>query len=134
VHRIKASTRPNFPATANCHRRRSRPCRFGKYAKAALGKLWCVAGGRAEIRDCRQRARGADAVARGEAVLGIVLFADAKIEPGVKIIRHLPGGFASRFSYPGGVDNAAKPEAADDLAFLPPSASEYDPRKYGSPT
>ena len=70
-------------------------------------------------------------VARGEATLGIVYATDAKVEPGVKVIGTFPADTHPPIIYPVAATTAAKPEAADYLAFLRSPAAKTILEKYG---
>ena len=91
----------------------------GKYAKAALEKLGALGGGRDRRspwrKTCAPRWRWS---ARGEAPLGIVYETDAKVEPNVKIVGALPGGFASADRLSGGADREGEAGGRAYLAFL----------------
>ena len=72
----------------------------GKYAKAALEKLgsWTAAGPKFAMAENVRAAL--TLVGRGEAVLGIVYETDAKVEPNVKIIAHIPEDSHPAITYP----------------------------------
>jgi molybdate transport system substrate-binding protein len=70
-------------------------------------------------------------VSRGEAALGIVYSTDARVEPGVKIVGTFPADSHPAILYPVAATTAAKPEAADYLAFLRSSAAKAIFEKYG---
>ncbi len=103
----------------------------GKYAKAALEKLgaWSAAEQKFAMADNVRAAL--TLVSRGEAPLGIVYETDAKVDPGVKIIAAFPADSHEPITYPVAATVAAKPEAADYLAFLRGAASRDIFEKYG---
>ncbi|KRR03771.1 molybdate ABC transporter substrate-binding protein [Bradyrhizobium valentinum] len=103
----------------------------GKYAKAALEKLgsWQSAEPKFAMADNVRAAL--TLVARGEAVLGIVYFTDAKVEPGVKIVGTFPADSHPAIIYPVAATTTAKPEASDYLAFLRSAAAKTILEKYG---
>src|ERR1700759_5424329 len=103
----------------------------GKYAQAALEKLgaWQAAAPKFAMAESVRAALAL--VARGEAVLGIVYSTDAKVEPGVKIVGTFPADSHPAIIYPGAATATAKPETADDLAFLKTSAAKTNLEKYG---
>jgi molybdate transport system substrate-binding protein len=103
----------------------------GKYAKAALEKLgaWQAAGPKFAFAENVRAALLL--VSRGEATLGIVYSTDAKVDPGVKIVGTFPADSHPAIVYPVAATSAAKPEAADYLAFLRSSAAKAIFEKYG---
>jgi len=90
----------------------------GKYAKAALEELgaWQAAAPKFAMAESVRAAL--TLVARGEAPLGIVYATDAKVEPSVKVIGTFPADSHPPIIYPVAATSAAKPAAADYLAFL----------------
>jgi molybdate transport system substrate-binding protein len=102
----------------------------GKYAKAALEKLgaWSAAESKFAMADSVRAAL--TLVARNEAVLGIV-YSDAKVEPGVKIVGTFPADSHPPIIYPVAATTTAKAEAADYLAFLRSSVAKTILEKYG---
>ena len=70
----------------------------GKYAKAALEKLGAWTAAEPKLAMTENVRAALTLVARGEAPLGIVYETDAKIEPNVKIDRHLPARTRTRRS------------------------------------
>ncbi len=103
----------------------------GKYAKAALQKLgsWQAAEPKFAMADNVRAALLL--VARSEAVLGIVYATDAKVEPGVKIVGTFPAQTHPAIVYPVAATAAAKPQAADYLAFLRSTAAKNIFEKHG---
>jgi molybdate transport system substrate-binding protein len=103
----------------------------GKYAKAALVKLgaWQAAAPKFAMAESVRAALAL--VARGEAVLGIVYATDAKVEPSVKVIGTFPADSHPAIIYPVAATSAAKPAAADYLAFLQSSQAKAIFERYG---
>ena len=103
----------------------------GKYAKAALVKLgaWQAAAPKFAMAESVRAALAL--VARGEAVLGIVYATDAKVEPSVKVIGTFPADSHPPIIYPVAATSAAKPAAADYLAFLQSSQAKAIFERYG---
>jgi len=103
----------------------------GKYAKAALEKLgaWQAAAPKFAMAESVRAAL--TLVARGEAPLGIVYATDARVEPSVKVIGTFPADSHPPIIYPVAATSAAKPWAADYLAFLQSSQAKAIFERYG---
>ncbi|MCA6115573.1 molybdate ABC transporter substrate-binding protein [Bradyrhizobium sp. WSM 1738] len=103
----------------------------GKYAKAALEKLGAWQAAEPKFAMAESVRAALTLVARGEAALGIVYSTDARIEPGVKIVGTFPADSHPAIIYPVAATMAAKPEAANYLAFLRSTAAKNILEKYG---
>jgi molybdate transport system substrate-binding protein len=103
----------------------------GKYAKAALEKLGAWHASAPKFAMAESVRAALTLVARGEAVLGIVYTTDARIEPGVKIVGTFPADSHPAILYPVAATTAAKPEAANYLAFLRSPAAKAIFERYG---
>ncbi|MDE5455136.1 molybdate ABC transporter substrate-binding protein [Bradyrhizobium sp. CSA112] len=103
----------------------------GKYAKAALEKLGAWEAAEPKFAMAESVRAALTLVARGEAVLGIVYFTDAKVEPGVKVVGTFPADSHPAIIYPVAATTTAKPEASDYLAFLRSTAARTILEKYG---
>jgi molybdate transport system substrate-binding protein len=103
----------------------------GKYAKAALEKLGAWTAAEPKFAMAENVRAALTLVSRGEAALGIVYSTDAKVEPGVKIVGTFPADSHPAIVYPVAATTAAKPEAADYVAFLRSSAAKAIFEKYG---
>jgi molybdate transport system substrate-binding protein len=103
----------------------------GKYARAALEKLGAWRAAEPKFAMAESVRAALTLVARGEAALGIVYATDARIEPGVKIVGIFPADSHPPVIYPVAATAAAKPEAADYLAFLRSRAAKDILEKYG---
>src|SRR3984885_3598544 len=103
----------------------------GKYAKAALEKLGAWQAAEPKFAMAESVRAALTLVARGEAALGIVYSTDAKVEPEVKIVGTFPADSHPAIVYPVAATTAAKPEAADYLAFLRSTAAKTILEKYG---
>ncbi|PWV98906.1 molybdate transport system substrate-binding protein [Hoeflea marina] len=89
--------------------------RYGKAALTALGVWDSVAGRTAQAENVRAALA---LVALGEAPLGVVYATDAAAEPKVKVVASFPEDSHPPIIYPVALTAAAKPVAADFLAFL----------------
>jgi molybdate transport system substrate-binding protein len=103
----------------------------GKYAKAALEKFGAWQAAEPKFAMAESVRAALTLVARGEAVLGIVYFTDAKVEAGVKIVGTFPTDSHAAIVYPVAATTTAKPEASDYLAFLRSTAAKTIFEKYG---
>jgi molybdate transport system substrate-binding protein len=103
----------------------------GKYAKAALAKLGAWAAAEPKFAMTENVRAALTLVARGEAALGIVYDTDAKVEPNVKIVGAFPADSHPPIVYPVALTVAAKPEAAQYLAFLRSQAAKAAFESYG---
>ncbi|WP_027574261.1 molybdate ABC transporter substrate-binding protein [Bradyrhizobium sp. WSM1743] len=103
----------------------------GKYAKTALEKLGAWQAAEPKFAMAESVRAALTLVARGEAVLGIVYFTDAKVEPGVKIVGTFPADSHPAIIYPVAATITAKPETNDYLAFLRSTAAKTILEKYG---
>ena len=70
-------------------------------------------------------------VARGEAALGIVYATDAAAEPNAKVVGMFPADSHPPIVYPAALTAAAKPPAAQYLAFLRSAAARAVFQRYG---
>jgi len=103
----------------------------GKYAKASLVKLGVWDAAQPKFVMTENVRAALTLMARGEAVLGIVYFTDARVEPGVKIVGSFPADSHPAIVYPVAATANAKAEAMDYLAFLRSSAAKTIFEKYG---
>ncbi|HEU0083457.1 MAG TPA: molybdate ABC transporter substrate-binding protein [Bradyrhizobium sp.] len=103
----------------------------GKYARTALEKLGAWQAAAPKFAFAENVRAALLLVSRGEAALGIVYSTDAKVDPGVKIVGAFPADSHPAIVYPVAATTAAKPEAADYLAFLRSSAAKAIFEKYG---
>jgi molybdate transport system substrate-binding protein len=90
----------------------------GKYARAALEKLGAWGPAEKKFAFAENVRAALILVARGEAGLGIVYETDAKVEPKVKVVGTFPADSHPAIVYPVALTAAARPEAAQYLAFL----------------
>jgi molybdate transport system substrate-binding protein len=103
----------------------------GKYAKAALEKLGAWTAAEQKFAFAENVRAALVLVARGEAALGIVYATDAKVEPGVKVVGTFPDDSHPAIVYPAALTAAARPKAAQYLAFLRSQEAKAAFERYG---
>ena len=104
---------------------------IGKYAKAALEKLGLWASVAPKLAMTENVRAALTLVARGEAALGIVYATDAAAEPNAKVVGMFPADSHPPIVYPAALTAAAKPPAAQYLAFLRSAAARAVFQRYG---
>jgi molybdate transport system substrate-binding protein len=90
----------------------------GKYGKAALQSLGAWKGVEPRLARAENVRAALALVSRGEVPFGIVYRTDALADPGVRIVGVFPATSHPPIVYPAAVTAAARPQAAELLAFL----------------
>lgn len=103
----------------------------GRYAMAALQTLGIWPSVEKRLAMVENVRVALMLVARGEAALGIVYDTDARAEPGVKVVGHIPSNAHPAIVYPVAATVSAKPDAARYRAFLQSRAARTIFERHG---